>query len=189
MVANEGFVVERAAPGGRDARVMVRALRRDLRSRFTALGWLSRLCSPALLVAADVRWRLHHSAHFAPPNGLFLIARDAEGAAIGCGGLCRHDDGTSEIRRMYVSPQMRGRGVARGILDALISAARESGYERIRLETSDRQTEALNLYRSAGFHRTPSWGPFAARSHSRCFELLLSGSEAGAARAGQAGYR
>ena len=109
---------------------------------------------------------------FAPPEGAFLIAR-IEGSAAGCGGLCRFDEATAEVRRMYVVPQARGRGVGRELLGGLIAAARELGYARIRLETGNRQHEAEALYRSAGFAVIPCWGPYADDPKSVCLERAL----------------
>lgn len=110
---------------------------------------------------------------FAAPNGAFLVAR-LENLVSGCGGISRLDDVTAEVRRMYVVPEARGRGVARAILAGLLERARELGYSRARLETGHLQTEALGLYRSAGFAPCPCWGPYVHDPRSRCFELALS---------------
>ena len=109
---------------------------------------------------------------FAPPAGHFVVAFE-EGRAIACGGLARHDEREGEIRRMYVDPEARGRGLSRAILGALEDAARSLGYEALRLETGDRQPEALGLYASAGFERIPCYGPFAHDPHSVCFRKRL----------------
>ncbi len=74
---------------------------------------------------------------------------------------------------MYVVPEARGRGLAKALLAWLLEAAREAGYRRVRLETGNRQTEALGLYQSAGFTPIPCWGPYAVDPKSRCFELEL----------------
>ena len=66
--------------------------------------------------------------------GTFVIAR-AAGKAVGCGALRRRDPTTAEVKRMYVDPGMRGRGVAREILGHLERAARSMGAERLVLET------------------------------------------------------
>lgn len=112
---------------------------------------------------------------FLPPAGAFLVAR-LDGRVSACGGLCRFDDTTAEIRRMYVVPEVRGRGVAKALLAWLLEAARDAGYSRVRLETGNRQTEALGLYRAAGFQQIPCWGPYADDPKSRCFELELGDS-------------
>jgi GNAT superfamily N-acetyltransferase len=109
---------------------------------------------------------------FAPPDGTFLLVR-LDGSAAGCGGLCRYDHTTGEVRRMYVAPEARGRGIGRALLGGLLDAARELGYARVRLETGNRQHEAVALYRSAGFTTIPCWGPYADDPKSVCLELWL----------------
>jgi GNAT superfamily N-acetyltransferase len=110
---------------------------------------------------------------FLPPDGLFLVAR-LDGRAAGCGGFSRFDSATAELRRMYVVPQARGLGVGKALLAWLVEAAGEAGYRRIRLETGNRQEEALALYRSAGFAPIPCWGPYGSDPKSRCFERDIS---------------
>lgn len=89
-------------------------------------------------------------ADLSPPGGAFLVGR-LDGEAVCCGGLKRLPDGAVEIKRMYVSPAVRGRGVARALLVALEDAARERGYEIARLDTGPRQPHAQTLYESAGY--------------------------------------
>jgi GNAT superfamily N-acetyltransferase len=110
---------------------------------------------------------------FLPPGGTFLLAR-LDGRPCGCGGLSRFDDATAEVRRMYVVPEARGRGVAKALVAWLLQAASDAGYSRVRLETGNRQHEALGLYRSAGFRPIPCWGPYADDPKSRCFEMDAS---------------
>lgn len=109
---------------------------------------------------------------FAAPDGHFVVAFH-EGRAIACGGLARYDEREGELRRMYVDPSARGRGLSRALLGALEDAARELGYEALRLETGDRQPEALGLYASAGFERIPCYGPYVDDPHSVCFRKRL----------------
>jgi GNAT superfamily N-acetyltransferase len=86
-----------------------------------------------------------------PPRGLFVIATVA-GDAVGCGGLQFLDPGTAEIKRMWVSPSERGRGLGRRLLARLEDEARHAGRLRIVLDTNDVLTEAINMYRSRGYH-------------------------------------
>lgn len=109
---------------------------------------------------------------FEPPEGAFVVAFEAD-AAVGCGGLCRYDDETGEIRRMYVAPERRGRGLSREILEALEEEARSLGYSAIRLETGNRQPEAVGLYRSAGYEPIPKYGSYVDDERSLCFEKAL----------------
>jgi putative acetyltransferase len=109
---------------------------------------------------------------FESPNGVFFLALRG-GEAIGCGGLCRFDETTAEIRRMYVVPEARRQGVSRAILGALLDAGRELGFARALLETGYAQREAIGLYESSGFERIPCWGPYVTDERSVCFELQL----------------
>lgn len=91
-----------------------------------------------------------------PPDGTFLVGYDGE-RAICCGGLKRLPDGAAEIKRMYVVPDERGRGVARQLLDALEGAARGLGYSIVRLDTGDRQPGAIRLYGRAGYREVANF--------------------------------
>lgn len=112
------------------------------------------------------------AAMFVAPDGVFLVVRD-EGRAVGCGGVCRFDETRAELKRMYVVPEARGRGLGRLLLVALEDEARRLGYDGIVLETGDRQPEALGLYESAGYERIPCYGVYATRALSRCYEKSL----------------
>jgi GNAT superfamily N-acetyltransferase len=112
-------------------------------------------------------------AEVAPPAGVFLVAR-CDGRPAGCGALRRRDEGVAEIKRMYVEPWARGRGVARRILAELEGAARAMGYGVIWLETGVRQPEAIGLYESSGYRRIPAYGEYVGSATSVCFEKVLS---------------
>lgn len=110
---------------------------------------------------------------FEPVNGgAFLIGR-IDGEAVACGGVARYDELTGEIRRMYVVPRERGRGLSRRVLEALEAEARTLGYSLVRLETGKLQAAAIGLYISAGFGPIPRYGPFADDPKSVCFEKRL----------------
>lgn len=85
-----------------------------------------------------------------PPNGVFIVGYEDE-IAVCCGGIKRLDNETCEIKRMYVAPQARGRGVARTLLGALEDRARTLGYTIARLDTGPKQPSAQHLYESAGY--------------------------------------
>ena len=112
------------------------------------------------------------ASDFEPPDGAFVVAAVA-GRSVGCGGVCRYDGRTAELRRMYVAPDARGNGVSRALLAALEAEARSLGYLALRLETGDRQHEAIGLYSSAGYSRIPRYGPYADDPRSICFEKEL----------------
>ena len=80
-----------------------------------------------------------------------LYIAEAEGAAVGIGGLKAVSAATAEIKRVYVRPQARGLGVGRALVGRLIEDARELGFDSIRLESAAFMREAHNLYRRFGF--------------------------------------
>ena len=95
-------------------------------------------------------------ADLVPPNGAFLLARVAgEPAAIG--GIRFLDAEFAEVKSMFVSPAFRGYGLGRRILEALHGIAAERGCRGVRLDTSAYLTEALALYRAAGYREVPAY--------------------------------
>jgi GNAT superfamily N-acetyltransferase len=85
-----------------------------------------------------------------PPRGMFVIATVDEDA-VGCGALQFLDAGTAELKRMWVSPSARGRGLGQRLLTRLEDEARHAGRLRIVLDTNDALSEAINMYRSRGY--------------------------------------
>lgn len=87
---------------------------------------------------------------YAPPQGALLIARDAN-AALGCVAMRPLADNVAEMKRLYVAPEGRGRGLGRALTLAIIDAARAAGHRELRLDTLAPMREAQTLYRSLGF--------------------------------------
>jgi GNAT superfamily N-acetyltransferase len=112
-----------------------------------------------------------------PPRGIFVVA-ELGGEVVGCGALRPHGEGTAEIKRMYVVPTARRRGVARALLHALEAHAASFGYRHAVLETGTRQQEAMALYESEGWTLIANYGAYRSSPLSRCYEKSLSpGSE------------
>ena len=89
---------------------------------------------------------------YAPPRGALLIARDADGNALGCVAMRPlNDPNRCEMKRLYVAPAGRGLGLGRLLMQALIEEARRIGYREMRLDTLPGMTVAQALYRAAGF--------------------------------------
>ncbi len=110
---------------------------------------------------------------FAPPDGAFLVAY-LDGVPAGCGGVRLVGPGLAEVKRMYVEPQARGRGIARSLLTELEAAAGILGARRVRLETGNRQPEAIALYTSSGYTPIEKFGVYAEEPGSRCYGKALA---------------
>jgi putative acetyltransferase len=102
----------------------------------------------------------------------FVIAR-SDADVIGCGAFRPFDSGCVEIKRMFVRPAYRGRGVARHILQSLHAEARSRGYAFAILETGMRQPEAIALYESEGYQQMELFGPYVGNALSVCFRRKL----------------
>jgi GNAT superfamily N-acetyltransferase len=105
-------------------------------------------------------------------RGAFLVLR-LSGEAVACGAVRLLSPSVAEIKRMYVVPSARRRGLSRALLAELETQARRLGPTSIIVETGVRQAEALRLYESAGYARIPCFGEYAASRSSICFEKPL----------------
>ena len=117
------------------------------------------------------------SGDFRPEDALvarsvFLVGRVA-GRAVACGAYRPLDGDVAEIKRMFVASDCRGRGYGRAILAELEGRAWADGYATTRLETADRQPDAIRLYERAGYSRIPNFGIYAGSERSVCFEKRL----------------
>jgi GNAT superfamily N-acetyltransferase len=99
-----------------------------------------------------------------PPRGAFLVAFDGD-AAVACGGVRTLAPGLGEVKRMYVVPTARRRGIARRLLSSLEELAATLGHERVRLDTSAVQPEALALYHACGYVEIGDYNGNAFATH------------------------
>jgi GNAT superfamily N-acetyltransferase len=96
------------------------------------------------------------AAELSPPAGAFIVGYHDDRPAC-CGGVKRLDDRRCEIKKMYVVPALRGRGVARALLRELEDNARRLGYVIARLDTGPKQVSARGLYESEGYLDVPDF--------------------------------
>ncbi|MGZ4168664.1 MAG: GNAT family N-acetyltransferase [Solirubrobacteraceae bacterium] len=96
------------------------------------------------------------AGELSPPAGAFVVGYHDD-QPVCCGGVKRLDDERCEIKKMYVVPQLRGRGVARALLRELEDTARRLGYPIARLDTGPRQGNAEGLYRGEGYAEVPDF--------------------------------
>jgi DNA-binding MarR family transcriptional regulator/GNAT superfamily N-acetyltransferase len=136
-------------PGHPDARWCLRSYVSELARRFDG-GF-----DPARSISAD-------DEELTPPAGLLLLAT-LHGEPVGCGALKFHDDAPTEIKRMWVAPAARGLGLGRRLLADLEAHAPAGRARVVRLETNRTLSEAIGLYRSAGYHEVAAFNgePYA----------------------------
>jgi putative acetyltransferase len=111
-------------------------------------------------------------ADYERPEVTLLVARRA-GVAVGCGAYLLEGDGSAEVKSMFVTPEARGRGTGRAILEA-IEAALAGRATTLRLETGVKQLEAIRLYESAGFRRREPFGSYRPDPLSVFMEKALA---------------
>jgi putative acetyltransferase len=152
------FLVEDSDPLGTDAALLLSEMRAEALSRYRDL--LSASGPPPINEPLT-------------PKSAFLIVR-FDGHPIGCGALRSIEGETAEVRRMYVTPEFRLQGIGRWLLVELERRAARFGYKVLRVETGNRQPEAIALYESCGFQRIPPYGSHVNDPVSICFEKKVA---------------
>ena len=152
----EAFEIVEIPPDSEEALALIQALDDDLRQRYPGTPNYG-------LDPRDV----------GDPRLIFLVAR-IDSRCIGSGAMRELETTVGEVKRMFVFPNYRGKGIARQLLVMLETRARARGYSILRLETGPRQPEAIGLYKSAGFTNITPFGRYAGTSDSICFEKSLS---------------
>jgi DNA-binding MarR family transcriptional regulator/GNAT superfamily N-acetyltransferase len=143
LLAASTVRIEAVDPRHPHARYCVRAYVDELTQRFDT-GF-----DPARSISAE-------DHELRPPAGLLLVAT-LHSDPVGCGALKFHDDAPAEVKRMWVSPTVRGLGLGRRLLAELESRAAANGARTLRLETNRSLTEAIGLYRSAGYRQVDAF--------------------------------
>lgn len=93
---------------------------------------------------------------YAPPQGRLFLAV-ADGQAAGCAALRRIEGDICEMKRLYVRPEYRGRGIGRMLSDRVIAEAKQIGYRRMRLDTLPGMDPAIAIYRKSGFREIEAY--------------------------------
>lgn len=150
-------VVQRADFASPEAQALVHALNTELKAIYPEQGATHFQLDPEEL---------------AEGRGAFFIA-SIGGRAAGCGAIRRIAGDTGEIKRMYVVPELRGRGISRRVLSVLEAEGRRLGLTRLVLETGARQAAAIALYERAGFRPTAPFGEYVGSPLSVCMEKTL----------------
>lgn len=109
-----------------------------------------------------------------PATITHAIVASFDGRPAGCGGFRPMDEHAVEIKRMYVEPEVRGKGVGRAVLAGLEAWAAECDYSCSRLETSKRLEPAVRLYHASGYSVIPNFGPYVDVQESVCLEKRLA---------------
>ena len=103
----------------------------------------------------------------------YVVLAYKQGRAVGCGAIKEFSEDAVEVKRMYVLPELRNKGLASMILRELESWASELSFHRCVLETGKKQPEAISLYMQNGYVRISNYGQYAGVENSVCFEKNL----------------
>lgn len=102
-----------------------------------------------------------------------VVVAFEDSEVVGCGAIKEYAEGIAEIKRMFVRPESRGRGIARMILSELETWAKEQQFAECILETGWKQPEAVGLYQSSGYEITPNYGQYVGVENSVCMKKSI----------------
>lgn len=103
----------------------------------------------------------------------YVVVAYENNQPVGCGAIKEYTPDTMEVKRMYTSPESRGKGIASKVLGELEAWASELSYEKCILETGKKQPEAIGLYEKNGYKIIPNYGQYAEIENSLCFEKQI----------------
>ena len=103
-----------------------------------------------------------------------VVVANLNKVPLACGAIKVFDSKSMEVKRMFVLPEFRGKGIATKVLAELESWASELGYESCLLETGKRQIEAIELYRKSDYVTISNYGQYVGIDNSLCFEKKLN---------------
>ncbi|MBJ6360372.1 GNAT family N-acetyltransferase [Paenibacillus sp. GCM10012307] len=106
-------------------------------------------------------------------NEMQFIIAYIDNLAVGCGAIMRLDDKYAELKRFFVDPSVRNRGLARTLLSELERRARDKQFDYLRLETGAKQVEAVRFYIKHEFYEIPKFGEYVDCPSSLCYEKKL----------------
>jgi putative acetyltransferase len=148
------FELKRTNNQNPDFLYLIPLLDKDLRSRYQALQ--------------DT-----YDQHNVIVNVDTVVIAYEDGQAVGCGCFKQFDESSVEMKRMYVEPAYRRKGISSAILNELEDWAAESGFTIAVLETGDRQDEAIALYKKQGYSIIPNYPPYEGMATSICMQKSL----------------
>ncbi|MGE9311723.1 GNAT family N-acetyltransferase [Niabella sp. CJ426] len=102
-----------------------------------------------------------------------VVVAISDNTPAGCGAMKPYDHYAMEIKRIFVQPDMRGKGIAMAVLQELEAWAKDLGYKKCVLETGKQMTEAIRLYQKTGYQTIPNYGSYENVASSICFEKVL----------------
>jgi len=144
----EPVLIEVVAPSTSAARQVLRSYLDDVASRYFG--------RPATDEEIDAALREDPSIDLVPPYGVFLVARQRD-VVLGCAGLRLLPEKVGEVKRVFVAPAARGRGLGARLMGELEHLAREDGLSALRLDTRHDLVEARGLYAALGYEEVPAF--------------------------------